>query len=65
VRYSPDDVAYDHLPDRYICPAGKGVKHHKKEIYRMLRPLAEQVSVMRYRSSKLDFDGCLLRPQCC
>ena len=61
--YSRDDFAYDHKRDRYICPAGKELRQRQK-IYRMPRPLVDKDGMMRYRASKLDCEGCSLKPRC-
>jgi hypothetical protein len=60
----PNDCTYDHERDRYICPAGKELRHRHK-IYRVPRPFIDENGMMRYRASKLDCEGCPLKPQCC
>src|ERR1700751_2279222 len=62
--FSRDDFAYDHKRDCYICPAGKQLRQRQK-VYRMPRPLVDQNGMMRYRASKLDCQGCSLKPRCC
>src|SRR5271155_552561 len=62
--FSRDDFAYDHKRDCYICPAGKELRQRQK-IYQMPRPLVDRNGMMRYRASKLDCQGCSLKPQCC
>src|SRR6266403_442199 len=62
--FSRDDFAYDHERDRYICPAGKELRQRQK-IYRMPRPFVDENGMMRYRASKLDCQGCPLKPRCC
>jgi transposase len=62
--FSRDDFAYDRKRDCYVCPAGKELRQRQK-IYRMPRPLVDEDGMMRYRASKLDCEGCLLKPQCC
>jgi len=62
--FSRDAFTYDHTRDCYICPAGKELRKRQK-IYRVLRPLVDQDGMMRYRASKLDCQGCSLKPQCC
>src|SRR5205809_381389 len=62
--FSRDDFAYDHKRDCYVCPAGKELRQRQK-IYRMPRPLVDEDGMMRYRASKLDCEGCSLKPQCC
>src|ERR1043165_4837837 len=62
--FSRDDFAYDHKQDSYICPAGKQLRRHRR-VYRVPRPLSDDDGMMRYRASKLDCQGCSLKPQCC
>jgi hypothetical protein len=62
--FSRDDFTYDHERNCYICPAGKQLKQRQK-IYRMPRPLVDEDGMMRYRASKLDCEGCSLKPRCC
>src|SRR4030088_1008363 len=62
--FSRDDFAYDRERDCYICPAGKELRKRQK-IYRVPRPLVDEDGMMRYRASKLDCEGCSLKPQCC
>jgi hypothetical protein len=62
--FSRDDFAYDHKRDCYICPAGKELRQRQK-IYRMPRPLVDRNGMMRYRASKLDCQGCPLKPRWC
>jgi hypothetical protein len=62
--YSRDDFAYNHKRDCYICPAGRELRQRQK-IYRLPRPFVDENGMMRYRASKLDCDGCSLKPQCC
>jgi transposase len=58
------EFAYDHKADAYICPAGKTLKQRQK-IYRVPRPLVDANGMLRYRASKLDCQGCPLKPRCC
>jgi hypothetical protein len=62
--FSRDDFTCDHKRDCYICPAGKELRQRRK-IYRVPRPLVDQNGMMRYRASKLDCQGCSLKPRCC
>jgi hypothetical protein len=62
--FSRDDFDYDHKRDCYICPAGKELRQRRK-IYRAPRPFVDENGMMRYRASKLDCEGCLLKPRCC
>src|SRR5204862_816410 len=62
--FSRDDFTYDHERNRYICPAGKELRQRQKT-YRVPRSLVDEDGMMRYRASKLDCQGCSLKPQCC
>src|SRR5246500_2708639 len=62
--FSRDEFSYDHKRDCYICPAGNELRQRQK-IYRLPRPLVDRNGMMRYRASKLDCQGCSLKPQCC
>lgn len=62
--FSRDDFTYDHERDCYICPAGKELRQRHK-IYRVPRPFVDENGMMRYRASKLDCEGCPLKPRCC
>jgi len=62
--FSRDDFTYDHKRDCYICPAGKELRQRQK-VYRVPRPFVDEDGMMRYRASKLDCQGCALKPQCC
>ena len=62
--FSRDGFTYDHKRDCYICPAGKELRQRQK-IYRVPRPFVDEDGMMRYRASKLDCQGCALKPQCC
>src|ERR1700716_3602022 len=62
--FSREDFAYDHVSDTYPCPAGKELRQQQK-IYRMPRPLVDENGMRRYRASKLDCEGCSLKPRCC
>src|SRR5712692_5350819 len=62
--FSRDDFAYDRKRDCYVCPAGKELRQRQK-IYRVPRPFVDENGMMRYRASKLDCQGCSLKPQCC
>ena len=62
--FSRDDFAYDHKRDCYLCPEGKELRQRQK-IYRLPRPFVDENGMMRYRASKLDCEGCSLKPRCC
>ena len=62
--FSRADFTYDREADAYVCPAGKLLRQRQKA-YRAPKPLVDEDGMMRYRSSKLDCDGCALKPRCC
>ena len=62
--FSRDDFTDDRERDCYICPARKELRQRQR-IYRVPRPLVDEDGMMRYRASKLDCQGCSLKPQCC
>jgi transposase len=55
--FAREDFKYDPAGDIYICPAGK-----------MLTTTGTRVNdgaTLLYRASKIDCDGCALKPRCC
>jgi transposase len=55
--FSREDFKYDPAGDLYICPGGK-----------MLTTTGTRVNdgaTLLYRASKIDCDGCALKPRCC
>jgi len=58
------DFTYDHEQDRYVCPAGKDLKHYHRS-YATPRSGVDKDGFMRYRASKHDCDRCSLKFQCC
>jgi transposase len=55
--FSREDFRYDHERDVYFCPGGK-----------MLTTTGTRVNddaTLLYRASKVDCDGCSLKPRCC
>ena len=62
--FSRREFAYDTRGDVYTCPGGKLLKRRLRR--HDDRP--EQIPAdrfMRYRASKIDCDGCSLKPRCC
>jgi hypothetical protein len=41
------------------------VLRQRQKIYRLSRPFVDENGMMRFRASKLDCDGCALKPRCC
>jgi transposase len=62
--FSREDFVYDRTRNCYICPAGKELRQRQRT-YRVARSLVDEDGMMRYRASKLDCDGCSLKPRCC
>src|SRR5215469_11083711 len=62
--FSREDFVYDHTRNCYICPAGKELRQRQRT-YRVARSLVDEDGMMRYRASKLDCEGCSLKPRCC
>src|SRR6202162_2964536 len=55
--FSPDDFAYDHARDFYLCPGGKKLT--------TTGTLVNDNATMLYRASKHDCAGCALKLKCC
>ena len=62
--FSRSDFAYDHKRDLYICPGGKELRQYRRH-FEVPRTGVDSEGLMRYRASKLDCDGCSLKPRCC
>src|SRR5215470_1081792 len=62
--FSREDFVYHHTRNCYICPAGKELRQRQRT-YRVARSLVDEDGMMRYRASKLDCEGCSLKPRCC
>jgi transposase len=62
--FSRDDFAYDHASDTYRCPAGKTLQRYRRQ-FTTPRIGVMKDNSLRYRASKLDCQGCSLKPQCC
>src|SRR5215467_216753 len=62
--FSREDFVYDCTRNCYICPAGKELRQRQRT-YRVARSLVDEDGMMRYRASKLDCEGCSLKPRCC
>ena len=55
--FSREDFSYDPIGDVYICPGGKTLT--------TTGTLVNDGATMLYRASKMDCDGCPLKPGCC
>ena len=62
--FSRSDFAYDHKRDLYTCPGGKELRQYRRQ-FEVPRIGVDSEGLMRYRASKLDCDGCSLKPRCC
>ena len=62
--FSRDDFAYDHASDSYRCPGGKTLQRYRRQFTTPRIGIMKDNS-LRYRASKLDCQGCSLKPQCC
>jgi hypothetical protein len=62
--FSRDDFIYDHASDTYRCPGGKTLQRYRRQFTRPRTGIMKDNS-LRYRASKRDCQGCLLKPQCC
>src|SRR6187401_1870517 len=55
--FSREDFKYDHAGDVYRCPAGKTLTTTGTRV--------NDGATLLYRASKIDCDGCALKPRCC
>jgi hypothetical protein len=62
--FTRSEFAFDHERDAYICPGGKELKQYRRT-FETPRSGVDEDGFMRYRASKLDCDGCALKPRCC
>jgi hypothetical protein len=62
--FSRDDFAYNHASDTYRCPGGKTLQRYRRQFTTPRVGIMKDNS-LRYRASKLDCQGCSLKPQCC
>ena len=62
--FSRDDFIYDHASDTYRCPGGKTLQRYRRQFTTPRTGIMKDNS-LRYRASKRDCQGCLLKPQCC
>src|SRR5579862_2683063 len=55
--FSREDFRYDHERDVYLCPGGKALTTTGTRV--------NDDATLLYRASKVDCDGCSLKPRCC
>ena len=58
------DFIYDHEKDAYICPVALPLRPAQR-IYRNRKSPVDANGMVRYRASKYDCDGRLMKPYCC
>ena len=61
---SRSDFIYDEADDLYRCPGGKALKRHRRA-FSTPRTNPPPDDTLRYRATKADCDGCVLKPRCC
>jgi len=61
---SRDDFAYDFASDTYRCLGGKTLQRYRRQFTTPRTGIMKDNS-LRYRASKLDCQGCALKPRCC
>jgi hypothetical protein len=62
---SPEPTSsYDPAADLYRCPGGQELKQYRRA-FRADHPETPPDDTYRYRASKMDGDGCALKPGCC
>jgi transposase len=61
--FSRSDFIYDHERDLYICPAGKELRHYRRQFARP-RIGVDAEGLMRYRATQHDCGACALKPRC-
>ncbi|MFG1374240.1 transposase [Xanthobacter oligotrophicus] len=62
--FSRSDFTYDHMHDRYTCPARKELRQYRRR-FGVTRGGVDPQGLMRYRASKFDCDACTLKPSYC
>jgi hypothetical protein len=62
--FSRDEFTYDYSSDTYRCPGGKTLQRYRRQFTTPRTGIMKDNS-LRYRASKLDCQGCSLKPQCC
>ena len=55
--FSREDFKYDPAGDVYLCPGGKTLTTTGTRV--------NDGATLLYRASKIDCDGCALKPRCC
>jgi len=62
--FSRSDFVYDEQADSYTCPNGKELKRFRRN-FKKPRTGITRANDIKYRSSKLDCDGCPMKQRCC
>ena len=61
---SRSDFTWDDENDRYICPAGKDLRHRRRN-YSDRDRISTEMKPRKYRATKADCQACHLKAQCC
>ncbi len=62
--FSRTDFKFDYDGDRYLCPGGKELLPARRP-FQTIRPRVKDDETVRYRTAKVDCEGCALKQQCC
>ncbi|MEM9046887.1 MAG: IS1182 family transposase [Pseudomonadota bacterium] len=62
--FSRTAFKFDHEGDRYLCPGGKELLPARRP-FQTIRPRVKDDETVRYRTAKVDCEGCALKQQCC
>ena len=62
--FEKSEFVYNRERDAYICPVGLPLRPAQK-VYRNRKSPIGADKMIRYRASKYDCDGCLLKRYCC
>ena len=62
--FSRTDFKFDYDGDRYLCPGGKELLPARRP-FQTIRPRVKDDETVRYRTAKVDCEGCALKQRCC
>ena len=62
--FSRTDFKFDYEGDRYLCPGGKELLPARRP-FQSIRPRVKDDETVRYRTAKVDCEGCALKQKCC
>ena len=63
-RFSRWDFTWDAENNRYLCPAGKSLRHLRRNFKKQHSGITKENTII-YRASKRDCDACEYKPNCC